>query len=195
MSSPMAPVAVKAAKAREWPTLPIRRGAHQQPMKKPMKCAEPRKPICAVVKSSASPEIASSGATPPVDSCRRMTDRNRAAKEMRRRMFRPDCQAGCGMPAVFRQKRVVFRAVRLFCYARHNADADQIAHKPGIACRSEGRAADAAGQQHGQVVTVARLRAALTVKAGIERDRAGDAAHGEVADDRGPRQIARDPGR
>jgi len=33
----MAPVAVNAAKARACPTLPIRRGAHQQPMKKPRK--------------------------------------------------------------------------------------------------------------------------------------------------------------
>src|SRR6056297_3275057 len=142
MSNPMAPVAVKAAKAREWPTLPIRRGAHQHPMKKPMKCAEPRKPIWAVVKSSASPEIASSGATPPVESCRRMTDRKRAAKEMRRRMFRPDCQSGCGMPAVFRQKRVVFRAVWLFRDPCDDADADRVAHEPGIACGAEGRAAD-----------------------------------------------------
>jgi hypothetical protein len=33
----IAPVAVKAANALECPTLPIRRGAHQHPMKKPIK--------------------------------------------------------------------------------------------------------------------------------------------------------------
>ena len=84
--SPIVPAAVKAAKAREWPTVPIRRGAHQQPMKKPKKCAEPSVPTSAVEKPSSTPESASSGATPPVPSCNRMTERKRAAKEISRRM-------------------------------------------------------------------------------------------------------------
>lgn len=85
-SNPIAPVAVKAAKAREWPTLPINRGAHQQPMKNPVKCADPRNPTSAVLKPSFKPDIASSGPKPPDDSCNRITDKNRAAKEMIRRM-------------------------------------------------------------------------------------------------------------
>ena len=74
------------AKARECPIEPIRRGDHQQPTKKPRKWAEPNRPICSLLKFSVRPEMASSGPTPPVDSCKRMTDRNRAAKEMIRRM-------------------------------------------------------------------------------------------------------------
>ena len=35
--SPMAPVAAKAANARECPTVPITLGADQQPIKKPRK--------------------------------------------------------------------------------------------------------------------------------------------------------------
>jgi hypothetical protein len=84
--SPIAPDAVKAAKAREWPTAPISLGAHQQPTKKPRKCAEPKRPICPVVKPSSVPDSTSSGPTPPEESCSRTTDRNRAAKETRRRM-------------------------------------------------------------------------------------------------------------
>ena len=85
-------LAVKAAKARECPIVPISRGANQQPMKNPAKCADPRRPICAVVNSSVMPESASSGPTPPVESCRRTTDRNRAVKETRRRMVAPASQ-------------------------------------------------------------------------------------------------------
>jgi len=39
--------------AREWPTPPIRRGPHQQPVMKPMKWAEPNRPSCWSVKPSA----------------------------------------------------------------------------------------------------------------------------------------------
>ncbi len=85
--TPIVPAAVKAAKARERPTAPISRGAHQQPMKKPKKCADPIVPISAL-QSQAPPPTASRGATDPVPSCRKTTDRNRAAKETRRRMGR-----------------------------------------------------------------------------------------------------------
>ena len=60
--------AVKAAKAREWPTSPTRRGAHQQPMKNPKKCAEPKRPTCPVLNPKASPDSASIGPTPAVAS-------------------------------------------------------------------------------------------------------------------------------
>ena len=79
---------VNAANEREWPTVPIIRGAHQQPMKNPTKWADPRRPICAVLKLSSIPEMASRGPRPPVPSCRKITERNRAAKEIRRRIFR-----------------------------------------------------------------------------------------------------------
>ncbi len=85
-SVPIVPMAMKAAKAREWPTSPMTRGAHQQPRKKPTKCAEPRRPICVVVKPSATPDSASSGAIPPTPSCRSATDRKRAEKERSSRM-------------------------------------------------------------------------------------------------------------
>ena len=85
---PIAPAAVQAAKAREWPTAPISRGAHQQPTKKPTKCAEPSSPTCAVVKPRSSPESASSGPSPPEESCRSATAAKSAAKDRIRRIAR-----------------------------------------------------------------------------------------------------------
>ena len=78
-SKPMAPV---AAKAREWPTVPNSRGDHQQPIKKPTKCADLKAPICAVVKFSSNPDKASSGPTPPEESCSKTTGRRRAARDI-----------------------------------------------------------------------------------------------------------------
>ena len=63
----MAPVALKATKERECPTVPMSRGAHQHPIKNPMKCADPKRPICLVVKASSNPERASTGPRPPLD--------------------------------------------------------------------------------------------------------------------------------
>ncbi len=82
----MAPMAVKTAKARLWPTLPIRRGAHQHPIKKPKKCMEPRKPTSPRLKPFCNPVSASSGPTPPDESCNNTTDKKRAAKEISIRM-------------------------------------------------------------------------------------------------------------
>ena len=81
-NNPIAPEAVKAANARLCPTLPMRRGAHQQPMKNPTKWADHNRPICVVLNPSAMPDKASSGPTPPDDSCNKATDRNKAAKEI-----------------------------------------------------------------------------------------------------------------
>jgi len=78
---PIAPIEVKNANARECPMLPIIRDAHQQPMKNPRKCEEPNIPIWALLKPCFSPVSASSGATPPDNSCNRMTERKRAASE------------------------------------------------------------------------------------------------------------------
>ena len=47
-SVPVVPEAANTANAREWPITPISRGAHQQPTKKPTKCADPNMPICSV---------------------------------------------------------------------------------------------------------------------------------------------------
>ena len=52
----MAPVAVKAAKAREYLTVPMSRGALQHPIKNPLKCADSKRLICSVVKASSNPE-------------------------------------------------------------------------------------------------------------------------------------------
>jgi hypothetical protein len=82
----MAPSAVNAANAREWPTDPIRRGDHQHPIKKPMKWDDPKSPIWDVVNPTLNPDNASSGPTPPELSCNKLTDKNRAAKDMMRRM-------------------------------------------------------------------------------------------------------------
>ena len=68
-SNPIAPVAVKAANARLCPMLPIRRGAHQHPMKNPKKCADPKSPICCVEYPRTEPDSASRGPTPPELSC------------------------------------------------------------------------------------------------------------------------------
>lgn len=105
---PIAPKAVQTAKARECPTLPIRRGDHQQPMKKPTKWAEPNIPICPVVNPSVMPDIASKGPTPPVESCRRITERNRAAKEMIVRIVRPALPHQRALRVIIRPLRVVF---------------------------------------------------------------------------------------
>ena len=84
--APIAPQAAKAAKARMCPDDPINRGALQHPMKNPMKWAEPRRPICVVLNPDCAPLRASSGPIAPDESCRNMTDRNRAAKDRARRM-------------------------------------------------------------------------------------------------------------
>jgi hypothetical protein len=86
-NNPIAPIAVKAAKVREWPTLPINRGAHQHPMKNPTKCAEPKKPICCVLKFNSVADNTSNGPTPPLDSCIKITERNRAVNEINKRMI------------------------------------------------------------------------------------------------------------
>ena len=86
-SKPMAPVAAKAAKARECPTVPNKRGAHQQPMKKPTKCADPKRPICAVVKFSSKPDNASSGPSPPEESYIKITDNKRAVRDIKMRIL------------------------------------------------------------------------------------------------------------
>lgn len=51
-----------------------------------MKCDDPNKPICDVVKSNSTPESASSGAIPPDPSCKSRTERRRAVKEIISRM-------------------------------------------------------------------------------------------------------------
>ena len=51
-------------------------------MKNPTKWADPNRPICVVLNPSAMPDKASSGPTPPDDSCNKATDRNKAAKEI-----------------------------------------------------------------------------------------------------------------
>src|SRR5690606_22489271 len=174
---PIVPAAVKAAKAREWPTVPTSRGAHQQPMKKPKKCAEPRSPISALENPSATPESASSGATPPVPSWRKMIERKRAAKERRRRIG-PGFFSGhhvararvCPEPIAARGRfpRGFAAAGRVRRSPVPSAGAEDveedpephgIADAPGMARCAEGRAADRAGDQDRQIVAHARVAA------------------------------------
>jgi hypothetical protein len=58
----------------------------QQPMKKPRKCADPKKPISAEVNISARPASASKGPSTPDPGYTKATDRKRAAKDMSVRM-------------------------------------------------------------------------------------------------------------
>lgn len=77
----MTPFAAMAAKVREWPILPISLGVAIQPMRKPAKCAEPRRPISLVENPLAAPESASSGPSKPMPNCTKATETNKAAKE------------------------------------------------------------------------------------------------------------------
>ena len=84
--APIAPVAANAEKARECPTVPIKRGAHQQPTKNPRKCDEPSNPISVFVKPSAAPDRTSSGPIAPELSCKSEIDAKSAMNEMIIRM-------------------------------------------------------------------------------------------------------------
>ena len=79
---PIAPNAVKTAKARLCPTSPISRGDHQQPIKNPTKWADPSKPTCPELNPEFNPVRASSGPIPPDENCSSSTDKIKAAKEM-----------------------------------------------------------------------------------------------------------------
>jgi len=89
--------------AREWPTPPIRRGPHQQPVMKPMKWAEPNRPSCWSVKPSARPEITSKGPRAPEPSCSSVTESSSDEKDRIRIMS--GLHAGCGPKASGRNCR------------------------------------------------------------------------------------------
>jgi hypothetical protein len=77
----------KGGESSRMPAAPKRRGAHQQPMKNPTKWADPKRPICAVVKFSSNPDSASSDPSPPEESCSKITDNKRAVSDNKMRVL------------------------------------------------------------------------------------------------------------
>ena len=69
----MVPADATTANALECQIIPMSRGDHQQPMKKPTKCAEPSIPMFSVENPDWIAENASSGPNPPELSWIRIT--------------------------------------------------------------------------------------------------------------------------